>query len=108
MNSKFSPSKNARLGRNSPTGEIGREIGEPRRLDVLAAGAQLVDRPPARPDQGIVLGLGEAARVDPNWGGPTIPTTGYIFAAGVYWLFCFGMSRYSQYTEHRLSAGRKH
>ncbi len=50
----------------------------------------------------------ESARVDPNWGGPTIPTTGYLFAALVYWIFCFGMSRYSQRTERRLNVGRKH
>ena len=50
----------------------------------------------------------DSARLDPNWAGPTIPTTSYVFAAIVYWLFCFGMSRYSQSTERRLSAGRKH
>lgn len=50
----------------------------------------------------------DSARLDPNWAGPTIPTTSYIFAAAVYWVFCFGMSRYSQSTERRLSAGRKH
>lgn len=50
----------------------------------------------------------EAARLDPNWAGPTISTTSYVFAAIVYWVFCFGMSRYSQYTERRLHAGRKH
>ncbi len=50
----------------------------------------------------------ESARVDPNWGGPTIPISGYLFAAAVYWVCCFGMSRYSQQTERRLSAGRKH
>ncbi len=50
----------------------------------------------------------ESARLDPNWGGPTITTTSYVFAAMVYWIFCFGMSRYSQYTERRLKAGRAH
>ena len=50
----------------------------------------------------------EAARLDPNWAGPTISTTSYVFAAIVYWVFCFGMSRYSQLTERRLHAGRKH
>ena len=54
------------------------------------------------------LGTVESARVDPNWGGPTIPPTGYIFAALVYWIFCFGMSRYSQQTERRLKVGRQH
>lgn len=50
----------------------------------------------------------ESARLDPTWAGPTISTTCYVFAAIVYWCFCFGMSRYSQYTERRLNAGRKH
>ena len=50
----------------------------------------------------------EAARLDTTWAGPTISTTSYAFAAIVYWVFCFGMSRYSQYTERRLHAGRKH
>ena len=50
----------------------------------------------------------ESARLDPNWAGPTISPTGYLFAATFYWIFCFGMSRYSQRTERRLSRGRKH
>ncbi len=50
----------------------------------------------------------EASRLDPNWAGPTISTTSYVFAAALYWVFCFGMSRYSQHTERRLNAGRKH
>ncbi|MDF0697278.1 amino acid ABC transporter permease [Rhizobium sp. MC63] len=50
----------------------------------------------------------EAARVDPSWAGPTISTTGYLFAALVYWIFCFGMSRYSQFMERRLARGHKH
>lgn len=50
----------------------------------------------------------DASRLDPNWAGPTISTTSYVFAAIVYWGFCFGMSRYSQFTERRLQAGRKH
>ncbi|MCW6507555.1 amino acid ABC transporter permease [Lichenifustis flavocetrariae] len=50
----------------------------------------------------------ETARLDPSWAGPTISPTGYLFAASFYWVFCFGMSRYSQRTERRLSKGRKH
>ena len=49
----------------------------------------------------------ETARLDPAWAGPTISTTGYIFAGIFYWVFCFGMSRYSLMMERRLSAGRK-
>ena len=49
----------------------------------------------------------ETARLDPAWAGPTISATGYIFAGAFYWVFCFGMSRYSLMMERRLSAGRK-
>ncbi|WP_105431385.1 amino acid ABC transporter permease [Neorhizobium sp. T6_25] len=45
----------------------------------------------------------EAARIDPRWAAPTISTTGYAFAALVYFCFCFGMSRYGALVERRLS-----
>ncbi len=48
----------------------------------------------------------ETARLDPLWAGPTISTTGYVFAALFYFTFCFGMSRYSLFVERRLSYGR--
>jgi general L-amino acid transport system permease protein len=47
------------------------------------------------------------AAKDPVWIGPTITPTGYAFAAMFYFLFCFGMSRYSLAMERRLAAGRK-
>jgi general L-amino acid transport system permease protein len=50
----------------------------------------------------------DAARLDPVWAGPTISTTGYVFAALFYFVFCFGMSRYSLFVERRLSRGRGH
>ena len=49
----------------------------------------------------------DAARVDPVWSGPTISSTAYTFAAVFYFIFCFGMSRYSMMMERRLSAGRR-
>jgi general L-amino acid transport system permease protein len=49
----------------------------------------------------------DAARVDPVWSGPTISATAYTFAAAFYFIFCFGMSRYSMMMERRLSAGRR-
>jgi general L-amino acid transport system permease protein len=49
----------------------------------------------------------EAARVDPVWAAPTVTFTGYAFAALFYWIFCFGMSRYSLMVERRLAAGQK-
>jgi general L-amino acid transport system permease protein len=50
----------------------------------------------------------DSARLDPVWAGPTISATGYIFAALFYFVFCFGMSRYSHFIERRLSRGRGH
>ena len=50
----------------------------------------------------------DAARLDPGWAGPTISTTGYVFAALFYFAFCFGMSRYSLYVERRLSPESAH
>ena len=47
----------------------------------------------------------ETARLDPIWAAPTISPTGYVFAAAFYWVFCFGMSRYSQCVERRLAPG---
>src|SRR4051812_4261808 len=47
----------------------------------------------------------EASRIDPNWAAPSIAFTGYAFAALFYFVFCFGMSRYSLGVERRLAAG---
>ncbi|NIX77746.1 amino acid ABC transporter permease [Microvirga terricola] len=49
----------------------------------------------------------ESSRIDPNWAAPTIGITGYAFAALFYFIFCFGMSRYSLGVERRLAAGQK-
>jgi general L-amino acid transport system permease protein len=45
------------------------------------------------------------ATTNPAWLG--FSTEGYVFAAAVYWLFCFGMSRYSQSLEQRLHTGHR-
>jgi len=42
-----------------------------------------------------------------DWSSPNQAITGYAFAAIVYWIFCFSMSRYSQYMERRLNTGHK-
>lgn len=42
-----------------------------------------------------------------EWQSANTATTGYIFAAMVFWVFCFGMSRYSMYMERRLNTGYK-
>jgi general L-amino acid transport system permease protein len=45
----------------------------------------------------------EAALADPNWLGYAIE--GLTFAAFVYWVFCFSMSRYSMALERKLHTG---
>ena len=44
---------------------------------------------------------------DPVWAGPTIMVTGYVFAGIFYFVFCFGMARYSAHVERILATGRK-
>ncbi|HMM13522.1 MAG TPA: amino acid ABC transporter permease [Parvibaculum sp.] len=52
------------------------------------------------------LGQVRAQLSDAMWVTPQGAATAYIFAALVYWIFCFGMSRYSVFIERRLNAGR--
>ena len=52
-----------------------------------------------------LLGIVQSNFTDANWASPETPATGYVFAAMVFWMFCFGMSRYSIYTERRLDTG---
>jgi general L-amino acid transport system permease protein len=49
----------------------------------------------------------EAARIDPKWATPVTSTTGYAFAAIVYFIFCMLMSRYALGMERRLASGRR-
>lgn len=49
----------------------------------------------------------EASNSDANWATPVTSYTGYAFAALFYWVFCFGMSRYSLWMERRLNTGHK-
>lgn len=44
---------------------------------------------------------------DAKWFSPQTAATGYVFAAFVFWMFCFGMSRYSAWLERRLDTGHK-
>ncbi len=52
-----------------------------------------------------VLGVGQAATTDPEWLG--FATESYVFVALVFWVFCFGMSRYSIWLENKLHTGHK-
>jgi general L-amino acid transport system permease protein len=53
-----------------------------------------------------LLGIVKAALTDAGWLG--LALEGYLFAAFCFWIFCFGMSRYSMRLERRLSAGRRY
>ena len=52
-----------------------------------------------------LLAIIQAALEDPKWLGYSIE--GYFFAAIIFWIFCFGMSRYSQAIERRLHTGHR-
>jgi general L-amino acid transport system permease protein len=49
----------------------------------------------------------DTARLDPQWAGPSISATGYVFAALFYFIFCFLMSRYSHYLEQHLASEQR-
>lgn len=51
------------------------------------------------------LNAANQALVDPNWAG--YPSEVYLFAAFVYFCFCFSMSRYSKYLEIELNKGTR-
>jgi general L-amino acid transport system permease protein len=51
------------------------------------------------------LNTANQALVDPNWAG--FPGEVYLFAAFVYFIFCFSMSRYSKYLETELNQGTR-
>ncbi|MBD8513994.1 amino acid ABC transporter permease [Photobacterium sp. CAU 1568] len=50
-----------------------------------------------------VLGIAQSANSDPAWLG--FSTESYLFAAFIFWVMCFGMSRYSLYLENKLHTG---
>ena len=54
-----------------------------------------------------LLGMIQGSRSDPIWSAPTTAATGYLVAAIIFWCFCFGMSRYSQWMERKLATGHK-
>ncbi len=51
-----------------------------------------------------LLGQIRASFADPNWASPTTLYTGFAFAGIIYFVFCFGMSRYSQFLERRAGS----
>jgi general L-amino acid transport system permease protein len=52
-----------------------------------------------------LLGVVQKNMTDAKWYAPTTVATGYLFAGFLFWIFCFGMSRYSMSVEKRLAAG---
>jgi len=49
------------------------------------------------------LGMVQLAGTNPDWLGFAVE--GYVFTAFGFWIFCFGMSRYSQHLEKKLHTG---
>ncbi len=54
-----------------------------------------------------LLGIVRQNFSDANWASPVTPLSGLVFAGFVFWLFCFGMSRYSGFMERKLDKGHK-
>ncbi|MCX4025706.1 amino acid ABC transporter permease [Endozoicomonas sp. SM1973] len=52
-----------------------------------------------------LLAIVQAGLSDPKWLGYSVE--GYVFVAFVFWVFCFGMSQYSQALERKLDTGHK-
>ena len=55
-----------------------------------------------------MLGAVQSTYSDTAWATPTQDDTGYLFICMIYFVFCFGMSRYSMFMEYKLSTSRKH
>jgi general L-amino acid transport system permease protein len=53
-----------------------------------------------------LLGILKATFADPVWATPSTAFTGFAFTGMIYFVFCFGMSRYSMFVERRLNAHR--
>jgi general L-amino acid transport system permease protein len=54
-----------------------------------------------------LLGSLRASFSDPVWATPSTLFTGFAFTGMIYFVFCFGMSRYSLFVENRLNAHRR-
>ena len=54
-----------------------------------------------------LLGQLRASFSDPVWATPTTLFTGFAFTGLIYFVFCFGMSRYSLFVEHRLNVHQR-
>jgi general L-amino acid transport system permease protein len=52
-----------------------------------------------------LLGIMQTGFNDAKWASAQTGNTGYFMLAVIYWVFCFAMSRYSQFIERRLNTG---
>ena len=51
-----------------------------------------------------LLGIVQAGTSDASWATPNTAFTGYAFAAALFWIMCFSMSRYAKHMEEALKA----
>jgi len=49
-----------------------------------------------------LFGMVQSSAVDPQWMGPGVTATGYLFAAVLFWGICFAISRYAARLEKRM------
>jgi general L-amino acid transport system permease protein len=54
-----------------------------------------------------LLGIVQTGLRDAKWASAASAPTGYFTVALIFWVFCFGMSRYSMFIERRLATGHK-
>ena len=52
-----------------------------------------------------LLGIIQTGNADADWATPNTAMTGYVFLGFVFWVLCFGMSRYARALEVKLQAG---
>lgn len=53
-----------------------------------------------------LLGMVQTAASDPRWLSPGVSATGYVFTGLFFWIFCFGLSRYSAHLERHTGRYR--
>ncbi len=49
----------------------------------------------------------QTATTNPEWSIKSVPYTGYVLVALVFWVHCFGMAKYSHNLEQKLHTGHK-
>ncbi len=54
-----------------------------------------------------LLGAAQSTLADPAWSMPVQGITGYLVVGAIFFIFCFGMSRYSMFMERKLSRAHK-